>query len=130
MRLRVFLPTNILIDQEVTKIVAEAESGYFGILPKHVDFVTALAPGIFSFEMEGEEEFMAVDEGVLVKFGAEVLVSTRKAIRGKNLGELKRIVEEEFISLDEREKKTRSILAKLEADFTKRFLKMRERANG
>lgn len=127
MRLRVFLPMKILIDQEVTKVVAEAEDGSFGILPKHVDFVTALAPGIFSFESDDEEEFLAVDEGILVKCGADVLVSTRKAVRGKNLGELKRTVEEEFGTLNEREKKTRSILAKLEADFTKRFLKMRER---
>ena len=107
--------------------MAEAENGSFGILPKHIDFVAALAPGIFSFESDDEEGFMAMDEGILVKCGAEVLVSTRKAVRGKNLGELKRTVEEEFGTLNERERKTRSILAKLEADFTKRFLKMRER---
>jgi F-type H+-transporting ATPase subunit epsilon len=126
MRLRVFLPMKILIDQEVTKVVAEAEDGSFGILPKHIDFVAALTPGIFSFESDGEEEFMAIDEGVLVKCATEVMVSTRKAVRSRNLGELKRTVEEEFGTLNERERKTRSILAKLEADFTKRFLKMRE----
>lgn len=126
MRLRVFLPMQILIDQEVTKVVAEAENGSFGILPKHVDFVAALTPGILSFESGGIEEFMAIDEGVLVKCATEVMVSTRKAVRSRNLGELKRTVEEEFGTLDERERKTRSILAKLEADFTKRFLKMRE----
>jgi F-type H+-transporting ATPase subunit epsilon len=126
MRLRVFLPTKILIDQEVTKVVAEAEDGSFGILPKHIDFVAALTPGILSFESGGEEEFMAIDEGVLVKCATEVLVSTRKAVRSRNLGELKRTVEEEFGTLNERERKTRSILAKLEADFTERFFKMRE----
>lgn len=126
MRLRVFLPMQILIDQEVTKVVAEAENGSFGILPRHVDFVAALAPGILSFESGGKEEFMAIDEGVLVKCATEVMVSTRKAVRSRNLGELKRTVEEEFGTLNERERKTRSILAKLEADFTKRFLKMRE----
>jgi F-type H+-transporting ATPase subunit epsilon len=127
MRLRVFLPTKILVDREVTKVVAEAENGSFGILPKHIDFVAALAPGIFSFESSDGEEFMAVDEGVLVKCATEVMVSTRKAVLSKNLGELRQTVEGEFRTLDERERKTRSILAKLEADFTKRFLKMRER---
>lgn len=127
MRLRVFLPTKILIDQEVTKVVAEAENGSFGILPKHIDFVAALTPGILSFESGGEEEFMAVDEGVLVKCASDVMVSTRKAVRSRNLGELKRTVEEEFGTLNERERKTRSILAKLEADFTERFLRMREK---
>ena len=126
MRLKVFLPMKVLIDQEVTKIVAEAENGSLGILPKHIDFVATLSPGILSFESGGEEEFMAIDEGVLVKCATEVMVSTRKAVRSRNLGELKRTVEEEFGTLNERERKTRSILAKLEADFTKRFLKMRE----
>ena len=126
MRLRVFLPTRILIDQEVTKVVAEAENGSFGILPKHIDFVAALAPGIFSFESDTEEEFLAIDEGILVKCASEILVSTRNAVRSKNLGELKQTVEHEFRTLDDQERKTRSILAKLEADFTKKFLKMHE----
>ena len=127
MRLRVFLPARILIDQEVTKVVAEAENGSFGILPKHIDFVAALTPGIFSFESDNEEEFLAIDEGILVKCASDIMVSTRKAVRSKNLGELKQTVVHEFRTLDDRERKTRSILAKLEADFTKRFLKMRER---
>jgi F-type H+-transporting ATPase subunit epsilon len=127
MRLRVFLPARILIDQEVTKVVAEAENGSFGILPKHIDFVAALTPGIFSFESNKEEEFLAIDEGILVKCASDIMVSTRNAVRSKNLGELKQTVEHEFRTLDDRERKTRSILAKLEADFTKRFLKMRER---
>ena len=127
MKLRVFLPTRILIDQEVTKVVAEAENGSFGILPKHIDFVATLAPGIFSFESDTEEEFLAIDEGIMVKCASEILVSTRNAVRSKNLGELKQTVEHEFRTLDDQERKTRSILAKLEADFTKRFLKMRER---
>jgi F-type H+-transporting ATPase subunit epsilon len=127
MRLRVFLPERILIDQEVTKVVAEAENGSFGILPKHIDFVAALTSGIFSFESNDEEEFLAIDEGILVKCASEIMVSTRKAVRSRNLGELKQTLEHEFQTLDDQERKTRSILAKLEADFTKRFEKMRER---
>ena len=126
MRLRVFLPMTILIDREVTKIVAEAEDGSFGILPKHIDFVAALRPGIISFESVGVEEFLAVDEGILVKCASDVTVSARKAVQSKNLGELKQTVEHEFRILDDRERKTRTILAKLEIDFAKRFLKMRE----
>jgi len=127
MRLRVFLPERILIDQEVTKVVAEAENGSFGILPKHIDFVAALTSGIFSFKSNGEEEFLAIDEGILVKCASEIMVSTRKAVRSRNLGELKQTLVHEFQTLDDQERKTRSILAKLESDFTKRFEKMRER---
>jgi F-type H+-transporting ATPase subunit epsilon len=127
MNLRILIPTKILIDQEVTRVVAEAEDGSFGILPKHIDFVAALNPGIFSFEGKDGEVFLAIDEGILVKCGSDVWVSTRKAVLGKSLGELKETVEHEFRSLDDRERKTRSILAKLEADFTKRFMKMQEK---
>lgn len=126
MKLKVFLPTEILIDQEVTKITAEAEDGSFGLLPRHIDFVSALVPGILSFESGGGEEFLAVDEGILVKCRSDVMVSTRRAVRSRNLEEMREVVEKEFRTMNEREKKTRSILAKLEADFAKRFLKLRE----
>jgi F-type H+-transporting ATPase subunit epsilon len=119
MRLKVLLPMTILIDEEVKKVVAEAENGFFCILPKHIDFVAALVPGIFSFQSDEGEEFLAIDEGILVKCASDVMVSTRRAIRSKDLGMLKRTVREEFRALDEREKKTRTILAKLEADFAK-----------
>ena len=128
MRLKILLPTQILIDQEVMKVVAEAENGSFCILPKHIDFVAALIPSIFSFESNAGEEFLAIDEGLLVKCSSDVMVSTRKAIRGKNLGELKKTIKQEFETLDDRDRKTRSILAKLEADFTKHFLKLREQS--
>jgi F-type H+-transporting ATPase subunit epsilon len=126
MRLKVLLPTEILIDQEVTKVVAEAVNGSFCILPRHIDFVAALIPGILSFEQGGQEEFLAIDEGMLVKCGAEVMVSTRNAVRGPELGRLKQTVNEQFEILDEQEKKARSALAKLEADFIRRFLDLEE----
>jgi F-type H+-transporting ATPase subunit epsilon len=119
MRLKVVLPMRIFLDQEVTKVVAEAANGSFCLLPKHIDFVAALVAGIISFESEKGEEYLAVDEGVLVKRASEVRVSTRRAFRSKDLGELKQTVKQEFRTLDERERKTRSILAKLEADFAK-----------
>ncbi len=125
MRLKVFLPMKILIDREVIEVVAEGEDGSFGILPKHIDFVAALVPGILSFVSAEGEEFLAVDEGVLVKHASEVLVSTRRAVQSRDLGMLKETVEREFKTLDDRERKTRSLLTKLEADFTKRFFEMR-----
>ncbi|TFH52314.1 MAG: F0F1 ATP synthase subunit epsilon [Methanothrix sp.] len=119
MRLKVVLPMRIFLDQEVTKVSAEAANGSFCLLPKHIDFVAALVAGIISFESEKGEEYLAVDKGVLVKCASEVRVSTRRAVRSKDLGEMMQIVKQEFRTLDEREKKTRSVLAKLEADFAK-----------
>jgi F-type H+-transporting ATPase subunit epsilon len=127
----VVLPTGALIVQEVTKITAEAENGSFCLLPHHIDFVAALVPGLLSFETDsGEEEFLAIDEGMLVKCGAEVMVSTRNAVRGVVLGELKQAVEQQFRVLDERENQARSVLAKLEADLVSRFVRLGEKIRG
>ncbi len=125
MKLKVLLPTTIFLDEEVTKVIAEAENGCFCLLPRHIDFVTVLVPGILSFKSDqGEEEFLAVDEGILVKCGNDVLVSTRYAIRSTDLNVLQQTVEKQFLSLDEREQKTRSALAKLEANIVRRFVEL------
>ena len=122
MRLKVLLPTEVLLDQEVTKVIAEAENGHFCLLPHHIDFAAALVPGILSFEFDsGQEAFLAVDEGILVKCDREVLVSTLNAIRDDDLDRLKRTVEQQFQVLDEREKLTRSALGKFEASIMRRF---------
>ena len=125
MKLKVLVPSEVLIDEEVTKVIAEAENGSFCLLPRHIDFVAALVPGLLSFESgEGREEFLALDEGILIKCGPEVLVSTRNAVRGPDLGKLKQTVEEEFRVLNDREKMARSAVAKLEANFVRRFMEL------
>lgn len=128
MRLRVLLPTEVLVDEEVNKVVAEAQNGSFCLLPAHIDFVSALVPGLLSFEgPEGGEVFLAVDEGVLVKKGQDVTVSTRNAVRGPDLGQLRETVEEQFKVLDDREKTARSAMVKIEAGFVRRFLEIQRR---
>jgi F-type H+-transporting ATPase subunit epsilon len=123
MKLKILIPTQILLEKEVTKVVAEAENGSFGLLENHIDFTAPLVPGIFSYETgEGREFFVAVDEGVLVKNGSEILVSTRNAVQGEDLGTLRQTVEEKFRTLNEMEKKTRSAVARIEADFIRGFM--------
>jgi F-type H+-transporting ATPase subunit epsilon len=129
MRLKIVLPTEILLDTEVAKVIAEAENGAFCLLPRHVDFVAALVPGLLIYtSLSGREEYLAADAGVLVKCGEEVLVSTRHAVRGGDLGQLKQIIDAEFLRIDEREAMTRAILSKLEADTVRRFVKLGEAA--
>jgi F-type H+-transporting ATPase subunit epsilon len=125
MNLKVLLPAEVLVKEEVAKVTAEAANGSFCLLPKHVDFVAALVPGILSFQTaSGRETFVAVDEGILVKCGDEVMVSTRNAIRGPDLGQLRRTVEERFKVLNDRERTARSTMVKIEAGFVRRFLEI------
>ncbi|NEX19477.1 F0F1 ATP synthase subunit epsilon [Thiorhodococcus mannitoliphagus] len=126
MNLKVLLPFRVFAEvAEVTRIVAETPDGAFGLLPRRLDCVAALAPGILIYESAAEGEvYLAVDEGVLVKTGAEVLVSVRRAIRGSDLGQLRATVEQEFLILDEHEQEMRAVMAKLESGFLHRFVSL------
>ncbi len=127
MKLKLLTPTEVIIHQPVTKVIAEAENGSFCLLPLHVDFLAALVPGLLSYESEdGREQFAAVGQGLLVKRGDEVLVSVRQAVVGGDLGELRRTVREEFAWLDERAKNAHSAVAKLEASFLRGYLEFAE----
>lgn len=123
MHLKVLLPFGVFADvAEVTRIVAETPAGSFGLLPRRLDCVAALVPGILTYETAtGGEVYIAVDEGILVKSGPEVLVSVRRAMDGADLGQLRHSVEQEFLRLDEGEKSARSVMTKLETAFLRRL---------
>ncbi|MHB8354513.1 MAG: F0F1 ATP synthase subunit epsilon [Burkholderiales bacterium] len=123
MNLKILLPFKIFAEiTGVLRIVASTREGSYGLLPHRLDCVASLAPGILVYETATEGEvFMAVDEGVLVKAGTDVLVSVRNAIEGTDLGKLRAAVEQEFVNLDEQEERMRSALAKLESGFIRRF---------
>ena len=125
MNLKILLPFRVFADKTtVSRIVAETREGAFGLLPHRLDCVAALVPGILIYQTEsGGEVLMAVDEGVLVKTGVDVLVSVRRAISGTDLGQLHAAVEKEFLTLDENEQSVRSAVAKLETGFLQRFAK-------
>jgi F-type H+-transporting ATPase subunit epsilon len=91
-------------------------------LPHRLDCVAALAPGILTYQLGTQAEvYIAVDEGVLVKTGLDVLISVRNAIGGTDLGQLHAAVERQFLHLNEREQSVRSVMAKMESDFISRL---------
>lgn len=130
MTVKVILPSGVLLEQEVEKVVAEAQNGSFCVLPRHIDFAAALVPSILALTRpDGEETFLAVDEGVLVKRGPEVLVSTWNAVLGR-LGELRGAVREQFRQLGEREQQARLALDHLEASLVRQIFEWEGRGHG
>ncbi|MEB0032151.1 F0F1 ATP synthase subunit epsilon [Undibacterium sp. RTI2.1] len=123
MNLKILLPFKIFVDTtSVMRIVAQMPEGSFGLLPHRLDCVVALAPGIFIYETLADGEvFVAVDQGVLVKAGTNVLVSVRQAIGGTDLAQLRDAVEREFLTVGVREQNVRTVMAKLETGFLRGF---------
>jgi F-type H+-transporting ATPase subunit epsilon len=123
MHLKLLLPTGVFADKSaVARIVAQTRAGSFGLLPQRLDCVAALVPGILMYQCEGQQEtYVAVDEGVLVKTGPQVLISVRRAVAGSELGQLRAAVAREFIELDEQERSLRSSLIKIESNLVSRL---------
>ncbi|HVZ41974.1 MAG TPA: F0F1 ATP synthase subunit epsilon [Candidatus Kapabacteria bacterium] len=119
MNLEILLPFDIFVEKSgVLRIVADTSGGSLGLLPRRLDCVAALVPGILVYQTEADGEvYVAVDEGVLVKTGPDVRVSVRNAIAGTDLGQLRDAVEQEFRSLNKQEQNVRSVMAKMESGF-------------
>lgn len=123
MRLKLILPYKTILDSEVKKITAPGSNGNFQILPKHIDGTWSLRAGILVITAD-KDLYYAINQGVAVKQGDVVYLSTFQAIAGDSLKELSKTVEESLKILDEKERKAREVLIRLEADTIKKFIEI------
>jgi F-type H+-transporting ATPase subunit epsilon len=117
MRLMITTPTAVVLDDsDVIAARAEDESGSFGILNGHADFLTALTVSVVRWHRANDRErFCAVRHGVLsVSRGREVAIATREAVLGNDLDHLERVVLAEFRQALEAERTARIESAKLQ----------------
>jgi F-type H+-transporting ATPase subunit epsilon len=123
MDLSVLLPSRVFVYRTgVVRIVIETMDGSYGLLPRRRDFVAALVPGVLTYETQaGGEFFVAIDQGVVIKAGANVSISVRRATAGMDLGALRDAVQRDFLSLDEQARSVRAVSSKLESRFVSRF---------
>lgn len=127
MTLKILLPSEVQLATPAIKVIAEAVNGFFCLEPRHVDFVSVLVAGVLIYADEQDRlHYVAIDEGILVKCGFEVRVSTYKAIAGEALETLREKVATEIRLLDDSERATRSVLARLEAGILRQYGELRE----
>lgn len=132
MRLKTLMPSGVVVDEEISRIRFEAGNGSYTFLPNHADFVTAVVPGIVSFNPvsgaeKGKEVFMACDQGILVKEGDTVLLSVRRAIIHDDLNVLAKAIGEEFKKVEEERKTVNAAMARLEVGLTRGLLQLNAR---
>ena len=117
MRLLITTPTAVVVDEHnVAAVRAEDESGSFGVLNGHADFLTALTISVVSWrQADGRQRFCAVRHGVLsVAKGTEVAIATREAIRGDDLARLEHVVLAQFHEAMEAERAARTTNLRLQ----------------
>lgn len=127
MTVSLLLPDSPLFEGRATAMTAVAQNGSFGILPNHVDFVTALVPSVLTIQLIDEREaIFGIDEGILVKKGDSVTVAVLRAVRGSDLDRLQAEVKTKFVEMDDEERQARSAFSRLEADVVRRFAELRK----
>ena len=127
MQVALQLPTRTLFEGTVKELFATAENGAFGMLPNHIDFVTALVPSVLILTAaDGEELFFGIDEGVLVKKGHSVNIAIRRGVQGEDLNSLNETIQAAFVEVDEEERVARSALSRLEAGIVRHFGDLRK----
>lgn len=118
-------PAGMVLETEAGKVRAEGLHGNFTLLPRHVDVTAALTAGIVEVvDLQGREIFLAVNGGLLVKVGGQVLIASPQAVENPDLAALRRTVEEDFQRLDDQERKARGAMARLEAGMVRKFLEL------
>jgi len=111
MRLLITTPTAVIVDDsDVVAVRAEDETGSFGILKRHADFLTVLTVSVVAWHRaDGRQRYCAVRRGVLqVNTGSEVAIATREAIPGDDLDHLELVVIAQFRAAFEAERTTRT----------------------
>ena len=96
LHLTITTPATVLVDRtDVAAVRAEDESGGFGILPGHTDFLTVLPASVVRWrEADGVGRYCVVSGGVLtVSGGQRVAVACRQGRTGDDLARLEAEVE-------------------------------------
>lgn len=125
MTLRIFSPIGIVLDTPVDQVDFEAIDGFFTLLPRHTDMVSALKAGILTYHKGENRSYIACNRGVLVKKNDVISVSTKLAISGSNLKELEQKIAVDFKVLEEERKEVNTTMARLEIGLAKGIMSLK-----
>ena len=129
MELTVLTPLGVVLQTKVSKVNMETLNGYRTLLPKHVDFISALGPNImFYCDEANNEKYVACHNGIVVKKGKKVIVSVQNALLGDKLDELEMTLSEVYKQNEEQRKELNTAMARLELGIIRGFSHLREGA--
>lgn len=82
----ILVPDGVVARRRIASLEAADATGRFGILPNHAPFLTVLAPCVLIYRLSaGQEEYAAVDGGVLLVEGGRASIVSREALTSPRL---------------------------------------------
>lgn len=126
MNLKLSLPEVLLLDvNNVTQVIVETIHGSMGVLPRRLDGVAVLVPGILVYDLDaGGRQYVAVDEGMLVKMDETVLISVHNALAGEDLDHLQAALLSMQTQRDTEDRDARVEMARVESGLLRRLVSL------
>lgn len=128
----VYTPLGTALKVKAKKVTFETVTGYYTLMPKHVDFVSAMEPNIVRYTDDaGREKYMACHRGIVVKKGTDVTMSVQSAVLSDSLDTLPASILADFKAAEEKRKELNTAMARLELGMVRGFGQLKEvRDNG
>jgi len=131
MKLRVFTPSEVVLECDVAHVTAEDPTGSLGVRPGHAPLVTPLVRSVLvAREPGGRERYVAVDRGVMLVDGELVRVAVRQAVAGADIGELERTALARFEKEADEDRANHVAFEKMRISFMRNLLEMDRAGEG
>ncbi len=89
LRLEIVTPDAVIYSENVEMVTLQGVEGQMGVYPQHIRLMTQLVPGEMIVRRNGNEDFLAVGEGLVEITNDRVSILTDMAVRAENIDEAK-----------------------------------------
>ena len=87
LKLEIVTPGATIYSEDVNMVTLPAVEGQIGIYPHHVPLMTRIVPGEISVRKDGQDNFLAVGEGLVEITSRRVAIVTDMAVAAKDIDE-------------------------------------------
>ena len=121
-RLEIVTPA-AMFSRDVTHIRLRDESGFFGVMKGHEDFLTVLLPSLCYYrDLKGKEVFLAVDAGVFSVRNGVAILTSREVFESADPQKLAELIESAFEQRRQSEATLREMLGNIEKSFMEKMI--------
>lgn len=124
MNLFVSTPFAAVLSVKTHKVHIPTTEGDWCMLPRHADAVFTLEPGIMTYSQGVQTLAAAVNSGLCVKTGSNVMIATNRAVASPHLEDLARAVEEQFQLEADEERRAQTAMAHIEIGIIRHLLEL------
>lgn len=121
-RIHIVTPSKIY-ERDITHIRLKDQTGYFGIMKGHGDFLTVLVPSLGYYTgLDNRETFLAVDGGIFSIRGGIVTLTSRGVFESDNAENLSETIDSAIAKREKSEICCYSMIEGIERSFMKKVI--------